>query len=202
MRQPPTAIHQWRNRWAGETVFCLGSGPSMTQADADRLQGRRVIVVNTTFRLAPWADALFFQDGKWWRHYHREVIADFRGQPVTVAPLNHPRVDRISPFAMRTQENSGTGAIALALLTGASRIVLLGMDCMPDGERMHWHGSHPHGTERLGNGGSIDKWPEKFAALAARADNLHIPVINCSRRTALDCFPRTALEDELAQGVY
>lgn len=46
----------------GKTVFVLASGPSMTQRVADRLRGHHVIVINCTFKIAPWADVWFFTD--------------------------------------------------------------------------------------------------------------------------------------------
>lgn len=50
----------------GETVFCLASGPSLTQEVVDKVRGKgRVIAVNSTVYLAPWADALFFTDSGW-----------------------------------------------------------------------------------------------------------------------------------------
>jgi hypothetical protein len=49
----------------GETVFCLASGPSLTQEVADRIKGHRAIVVNGSCSRAPWADVLYFTDSGW-----------------------------------------------------------------------------------------------------------------------------------------
>lgn len=48
-----------------ETVFCLASGPSLTQAVADKVRGHRTIAVNSSVYLAPWADVLYFTDSGW-----------------------------------------------------------------------------------------------------------------------------------------
>ena len=51
---------------------CIASGPSLTPEDVQAVKEWRdagkgkVIVVNTTFRAAPWADAMFAMDAKWW----------------------------------------------------------------------------------------------------------------------------------------
>ncbi len=90
--------------------------------------------------------------------------------------------------------NSGAAAIGMAAMFGARRIIMLGYDCTvgPAGQR-HWHGDHPAG---LGNAGSIQKWPGIF-------DNLrkHVParveVVNASRKTILQTFPRVSLEEVL-----
>ena len=50
----------------GETVFCLASGPSLTQEVVDKVRGKgRVIAVNSSVYLASWADVLFFTDSGW-----------------------------------------------------------------------------------------------------------------------------------------
>ena len=69
---------------------------------------------------------------------------------------------------------------------------LSGYDCQHTGGKAHWHGNHPKG---LGNAGSVDKWPNQFRMLAARLPN--IKIINCTRETALNVFPRGTLEEVL-----
>jgi hypothetical protein len=63
-------------------VVCIASGPSLTAEDVERVRaaGHPVIVTNTTFRLAPWADVLFGMDSKWWKEYHKEVDSVFTGR--------------------------------------------------------------------------------------------------------------------------
>lgn len=51
--------------FAGETVFCLASGPSLTLDVCDKLAGRRTIAVNSSLSLMPDASALFFTDSGW-----------------------------------------------------------------------------------------------------------------------------------------
>lgn len=102
-----------------------------------------------------------------------------------------PYVTRVH---FETHRNSGAACIALSADAGAARIILLGYDCQHTGGKTHWHGDHP---KKLGNAGSVGKWPAAFAALA-KTIPATTKVINCSRETALDCFPRAALEDVLA----
>jgi hypothetical protein len=48
------------------------------------LQGRRdikVVAINTSFQLVPWADMLYACDGKWWDHY--KGVLEFTGLTVT-----------------------------------------------------------------------------------------------------------------------
>lgn len=147
--------------------------------------------MNTTFRLAPWADALYGMDRAWWRVHIDEVRHAFTG--ALWAPFSGLHgVQRVS-FAPPLPRNSGAGAIALAVYLGARRIVLLGFDAQHTGGRAHWHADHPKG---LGNAGSVAKWPEQFHQAAARLNGAE--VVNASRVTALTCFRRVSLEDALA----
>ena len=199
-----TALERLRTRCQGRTVFVLASGPSLTPADvaAVRATGAPVIVANTTFRLAPWADALFFQDRKWFVAHNSEVRKVFKGLTCSGQPVSGPAaggqpVINLRHLGIDTYRNSGAGAIALAIAAGASRVVCLGLDCQagPDGQR-HWHGAHPPG---LGNAVSLPLWAERIAHCAAFARQRGVPVLNASRATALNCFPRVALDDVLAE---
>lgn len=88
--------------FAGETVFCLASGPSLTQDIADRLKGRRVVAVNSSVKLAPFADVLFFTDNGWFEYGRdpkchgsdgndlwprRKFIEEFPGQVICLSKV-------------------------------------------------------------------------------------------------------------------
>lgn len=195
--QPPERDGAWR----GHTVVCLASGPSMTREDAEMVRAwrddapdaRRVVVVNTTFRLAPWADALFAMDRTWWAAHWQEVGEVFTGRRYTInkLPVNWgvTALSRVNGFG-----NSGAAAISLAVNKGASRVVLLGYDCQHTRGETHWHGAHPAG---LGNAATVARWPAKFEQLA-KALKARAQIVNASRETALTCFERVELEDEVS----
>lgn len=92
----------------------------------------------------------------------------------------------------KTLRNSGAGAINLAAHLGAKSIVLLGYDCQHTGGKTHWHGNHPKG---LGNAGKVNDWPAQFATLATKLCAVNI--INCTRDTRLNCWPKKSLEETL-----
>ena len=70
--------------WPGETLACLGVGPSLTAAQVAALRGKtRSIAINDAWRLAPWADVLYACDGRWWRK-HKGVPA-FKNLKVTLS---------------------------------------------------------------------------------------------------------------------
>lgn len=74
----------------GETVVCIASGPSLTpeicaRICAAQLAGKcRVIVVNSSCTLAPWADVLFFTDSGWY-DARKELVRNWPGLVVTMS---------------------------------------------------------------------------------------------------------------------
>lgn len=195
----------WRGRWKGETALCIASGPSLTDADIEAAlawreaaAGRRILVTNTTFRKVPTADVVFGFDYKWWKAYIDEVATTCPGARVTVTAQNVPGVTQIDRKVMPNFGNSGTGQIALAIFAGCSDIGMLAYDCQhgPNGE-VHHHGNHPRG---LGNALSMPRWPTAFQKLADHANCSGVRVVNCSRRTALTCFPKVDLDEFLHSG--
>lgn len=184
---------QWRE------AVCIASGPSLTEADVEQVrawreakEGRHVVVVNTTFRIAPWADALYALDRKWWDNYGAEVNSIFTGDRASFNPQSSRwRVTHLP--AVKSYRNSGAGAVNFSAWRGAKRIVLLGYDCQRSGGKAHWHPDHPVG---MGNAGSINRWHEDFGKLAKILSG--VEVINATRETALKCWPRETLEKALA----
>lgn len=196
--------------WPGATIVCIASGPSLTAEDVDYVRGKaRVIVVNTSYKLAPWADVLYAADPLWWT-WHKGA-PDFQGLKFSAETENWkmrwirkcPDVQQVAitgefglelnPAGLRRGYNSGYQAINLAVHLGATRIVLLGYDMQigPHGEE-HWHDDHPHA-----NRSRYDQFRRAFPTLVEPLQKLGIEIVNCTRRSALTCFPRAALRDVL-----
>jgi hypothetical protein len=175
----------------------------MTQADATSCRGRaRVIAINTTYELAPWADVLYACDAKWWKWY--PAASAFQGlkytlsQPQVKVPDLHVLQNtgrdglELKPTGLKTGCNSGYQAVNLAVHLGAARIILLGYDMQPHGGRHHHHPEHPQKSTP-----PYAVWVCHFATLAAALKKHGIDVVNCSRRTALTCFPKDSLAHAL-----
>lgn len=101
----------------------------------------------------------------------------------------------LSDELIYTGGNSGYQALSLAVLFGASKIMLLGYDMQKTGGRSHWHGDHPRG---MGNGGNFEGWVKRFDRLSPLIRAKGVEVINATRQTALKCFPRLKIEEALA----
>lgn len=130
------------------TAYVLATGPSMSQAVADSVRGRGVVIaVSDAVYLAPWADCLVSTDAAWWNH-HRTSMPDFKGRRVcsTWVPDTH------QPPECKTYENSGVLAIRSALCYyRPSKIVLLGVDFGGS----HFFGPHPEPLKNTPD----SRWP-------------------------------------------
>jgi hypothetical protein len=174
-------------------VVCIASGPSLTEEDVEAVGqwGGKVIVANTTFLMAPWADALFAMDRKWWELYYPETMC-FQGRKFTTATL--PQSMDVTKASIPNYRNSGANCVSLAASEGATDVVLLGFDCSHDGSKTHWHGSHPFG---LSDAKTVKLWPLIFDRLAKDMKRKGVKVWNASRRTALESFERVDLRGAL-----
>jgi len=198
-------IDQLKGLWSGRTVVCIASGPSLTEQDCElvRQSGLPTIVTNNTFERCPWADVLYAFDGAWWHAYRAQVDKTFRGIRVTswMSGGSYGALSVHGKGWFSNFGNSGTNAISLAIAGKAKRIILLGYDAKKADGKSHWHGEHP---KPLSNCNSIARWPSQFKALASYAKRQGIEIINCSRETALDCFPLgeicQVLESEVGGG--
>lgn len=174
----------------------------MCQADADMVRewrdaepDRLVIAINTTFRLAPWADHIYACDGRWWGKYHDEARERSDAQLWTyyddVAAAYDLNKADIPPG--KTGGNSGNQAARLAITAfGARRLILLGYD-MKGG---HWHGNHPQGWPNP-NFGNFKAWIVHLGRL--RQEFRDVDFLNATRDTAIppETIPQIALEDAL-----
>lgn len=189
--------------WPNGTIACLATGPSLTQADVDTVRGRvdAVIAINDAYKLAPWADVLYACDYKWWR-WHKGVPS-FPGVKYTLArdaarlwPAIH-LLRRLNddgwttdPTGLTTGSNSGYQAIILATHFGATRVILLGYDM----KGVHFFGKHPDQSKP-----PFALCLKKFKTLATPLKQAGVQVMNCTRTTALDCFPTMDLRAALEQ---
>lgn len=198
--------------WKGETAFILASGPSLTREICDRLRGRRVIAVNSSALLAPWADVLYFTDSGWYEP-RRQLVADWPGLVISMsrtAKRELPdKVRRVkgegdpafppsfpppgAPFIQQGR-SSGHTAISLAIALGATTEVLLGFDMRVVGGREHHHSEYagPRDLEQYAR----DFLPA-FNGWNAAALKAGVTILNATPGSALTEFPMVALDEVL-----
>ncbi len=207
----------WRitEEWKGETVFVVCGGPSVAHQRPHRLEGRKVIVVNSSYETCPFAQFLFFGDNRWFQeHQLKEGFKAFvarGGRVVTVSqPAGGPyllKLRRITPtcdangitttrVGLSSQKTSAQGAINLAAMLGAKRIVLLGLD----GRRSDTGLSHHHTPHKWPTKPGDSTWERqrtqlRFAVAPLRA--MGIEVFNTCSYSTFRYWPFAPLESFL-----
>lgn len=190
--------------WQNETAVCVAAGPSLTQADVDYCRGKaKVIVINRSYELAKWAEAMYACDSRLWKWVNG--APDFPGLKFTLDPMakRWPGVRllgkgphqglSLDPAKLCLGGNSGYQALNLAVLLGATRILLLGYDMGVSSKgKQHWHGDHPNKMRS-----PYQTFLNNYPTLVEPLTKAGIEVINCSRETRLKCFPRMTIEEAL-----
>lgn len=214
---------QWiiKPDWRGETVFVIAGGPSVAEQRIERLKGRRVIAINSSYEAVPWADVLYFADRRWYfEHWQRKGFRAFAGLKVScnnwptvrantevnwlrrVVPNFDPKHGPVGPGiaddpgAVVSNRTSLQGGINIAVHRGAARIVLLGadMDRAPDG-RTHHHSPHP-----WRNKPGTQTWDGQIEQLALTVEPLArrgIDMVNASPASRLPWWPKMNLDSYL-----
>lgn len=197
----------------GATITILGDGPSLNKEDVDFVRGKSVVLaINYTLQLAPWADVFYY--------YHEEVLEEMVGEVDLLKKWeegmlvfsSNPSSLKLHPWpyvpfsgatglekdarrGLRHGSNSGHAAINLAFQLGAAKIILLGYDCGPaESGAWHWKKGKDHPTRSTYD--FLD-WRRKYQLLAEELRS-EVEVVNASRSTTLEMFPRRELREALS----
>lgn len=180
--------------WPNGLVVCIASGPSLSAADCELVRKAELptIAVNSSYKLASFAQVVYGGDKCWWDAYGQAVPEKAIKVTCTQqAALHHD----LYLHRCYGEYNSGMRAIQYAVDQGVSKVVLLGYDCsLKYGS--HWHGDH----QKTANPNliKVKLWHKQFATVAAQAKALGVCVVNCSAYTELQCFPTGKLTDHLS----
>lgn len=171
------------------TTWCvLGTGPSMSQSVADAVRGRcKVAAVSDSIRVAPWADVLVSADRAWW-DFHGEKL-DFAGPRYGVMP-DFQHIAGMERVKAPSGTNSGLLAAMVAVGWGATRVLLCGVDLHSPGD--HFFGRHPEGLKST-PAKRLEVFKEQFARYRPKG----VEIVTCSPNSALHCYRRSTLEQEL-----
>lgn len=164
-------------------VLCTGQ--SLTQADVDYCRGKaKVVAVSDAIFLAPWADAMVAYDKAWWVA-HPEVTY--------TGPKFMHHIEEVPTLDVKLFKpgggHSGTLACHVAMeLFRPEKIILLGADM----KGTHYFGRHTRANLRNTTPHRFEQMKRNFAQLKK------LPIVNCTRGGALECFRRGDLRAELA----
>lgn len=176
------------------TFICVASGPSLTESDCSLVQrsGLPIIAVNSSWAAVPTCQHIYAADFGWWEKYNRDIPSDAQRWTSSISATRRYGINHF-PHPDNGSFNSGLRAIQLAIRLGARRVLLLGYDCCIDAGA-HWHGDHPVELKNPNNA-SVARWQAEYFLLAAKISDIEIQ--NCSRGTALACFPLSTIETAL-----
>ncbi len=190
--------------WEGGAAYLIGGGPSLKGFDWNKLKGKRVIAINRAHEVVPDADVLYWTDAQFYRWYQKEIEA-FKGLKVASKPCGTDKSDIIVLRGLNTRSidlrpgyichgnNSGYGAINLAMKLGAKRIYLLGYDMSSDVGATHWH----NGYARKHNHNIYKRLFAYFEALKNMLPQLEVEVWNANPDSRLNVLQKCTLESAL-----
>jgi hypothetical protein len=213
-RLPDSRFSVVERNWAGKTAVLIAGGPSLTQEQVDYCRGRqdlRCIAINDSYVLAPWADLLYAADPRWWQ-WHKDKLEAFTGERCSIQSSGTDVEEPVHVLRNRDHPYSGSGlsldpgvlvsgwhggfqALNLAILAGATRIILLGYDGKPSADgKTHFHSGHPtKPTSVL----AYEQYRRAFSAAESEIVATGVQVINCSPGSAYDNFPKMELKEAL-----
>jgi hypothetical protein len=174
------------------------------------------MVVNESWRLAPWADAHYACDSRWWNN--AKGWQEFKGIRITIDSnvavsskpdwnINLVQCDRASPTMILKRygkigwgKNSGHGAINIAAQFGVKNMILVGFD-MSLSSGVHWHG--PHTDKKMGNPreSQLRYWRNTINAAEPILTEAGIKVYDTFPHHGLSAFEKLSFEKALEKSL-
>ena len=201
--------------WQGQRCFIIGGGESLKDFDWNLLEGERVIAINRAYEFCN-PDIIFSMDSGFWKlALHKslgvtqeeknrayEKLKNFTGTKILLT-MNGTVLPGISSIITQSTctwsdsitnglgigQNSGYGALNLAVCLGANPVYLLGYDMHGrDGRAAHFHSGYARPQS--------DKRYKRFADNFRRiAPNLKNRVINLNPDSSLKYFTFGNIKD-------
>ena len=151
---------------------------------------------------------LYAADPHWW-HYHEPEVSrnwegecwsqdtNWEGEYPKLPGINLLQLQRSGGLSMTPgvihsggQGSSGYQAVNLALLLGATTILLVGYD-MHHRKGLHWFGAHPKEVNR--NQSDPQVFAKSYDSINPQAYG--VDIINCTPGSAVTAFPFGCLDD-------
>jgi len=209
--------------WQDKPCFIVGGGPSLKDFDWTLLKGKRTIGINRAFekydptiifsmdlRFLKWIENKRYGQPAfekyvrsksykvWLTTYVCKLSGDIFVIPARGGYSMGHYVFTLSMLGgLGHGNNSGYGALNLAVCLGANPIYLLGYDMKHQQEQIgkssHWHNGHP--MPQMEN--TIEKFIHYFVRIAPGLKERKIRVVNLNPDSALECFEKMKPEEVL-----
>jgi len=210
--------------WKGKRCFILCGGPSLEGFDFNQIQNELTIGVNKSFVSFPstvcyamdqrFYDSVTYPDrrdaksvqlhNQWIKYAGIKVFLKHPGKWVfdPSVYIVHDIQKRALSLDIDTGifpgNNSGFGALMLAIALGVTQIYLLGCDMKisKDRKRTHFHDGYSHQrAEQLEK--ALVKFAKEFIRFSGVIHEQGITVVNLNPDSALNCFPKKDIRDVL-----
>lgn len=189
--------------WKNETVYIVGGGHSLTDFNWHLLKNKRLIAINRAFEKLPNADVIYWTDARFYKWYKNEIdqlhalkvccrpIAN--GTPdIKVLCANKQKTIDTRPSFICFGNNSGYGAINLAVKLGAKKIYLLGYDMNSSSKVTHWHDGYKKFNMRH-NHSIYKRMISVFEPLPKELERLGVEIWNANPKSHLHYFDKCTL---------
>lgn len=187
--------------WSGATATVIASGPSLTAEQCKLATQDRTIMVNSAYTMLRWASVYYAGDFLFWKTHSRRMPDRNRWTVDSSAAEQYGcnrwpgrNVNGLGEEYIALNGNSGAQAINLAYLFGARKILLLGFTMREIDGKKHFHGDH---EAPLVQTQQFPEWIHRMGFVAKDAERLGCDIVNCDPLSALQCFRRGQLEDEI-----
>lgn len=204
--------------WRNEPCFILGGGPSLVGFDFNRLKGQgRIIAVNKAFYDCMFADICYFMDAsdtsfyglvtggrigpdykrKWEEFKGLKFYLNIPGRKIedvySIRSLGEIGLSKSLKKGMYHGNNSGTGALYLAIILRANPIYLLGIDGKFTKGKSHYHDGYPSKHRE-----NIYKtFVRQFEHVSRFIHYSNIKIYNLNPNSAVRCFPFKKIDEVL-----
>ncbi len=202
----------WWPDWRDQPCVIVAGGLSAQTVGIDQVRGKaRVVVINNSWELAPWADMLYASDYDWWFQHKKKlqfggllvsqdqrssIYPDIRLISCDVKKHREMLFDECGVVGYGSAGSGGFQVLNLIAQIGCQPIILTGYDMDPNGP-LHWHGKH----KGLSNPSKLNfkKWREDIDGVAPVLAGFGIKVLNASPISKLTAYPKMTLTEALAQ---
>ena len=212
-----TRLHD--NQYLRQECFIVGSGPSLTGFDFNRLRGRLCISCNREFEFVPWSVANVAMDIGYYHWIHEdgipfhvrhawacysglkvwlEIVRDypFRDGIYTVKALRDMGLSESLHQGLYHGCNSGHVALQLAIVLGCSPIYLLGFDMGYSGDQVRHYPSSKCPSDEI-----YRDFIPPFNVLGQKLKFIGQSerVLNLNPVSGLRCFPFADIDEVLPE---
>jgi len=213
--------------WKGRTCFLIGGGPSLTNFDFNFIKNELTIGINKSFTRfsatvnyamdVRFFDMVTYAQKPEWKELHQQWL-EYKGIKVFMRRRKKFKfdkgvyiVDSLPSKAISFDldkgiwvgNNSGFGALMLAIGLGCKRIGLLGFDLKVQGTgngvKTHFHGGYKF-QDKKSFQSKLDKFRGCFEEFAPTIAQQGVEVVNLVEKdedSKLTCFPKSSLANFL-----